>query len=337
MTYGWAGRPAPAARPAQTAAPPAVADHRDDGLREVRAAERGERIPPVLVENEEQVPRRRVLVDPVEAQAVDCCERRRVGRVVPVRCDLRVLEHAFASSHQVVAVHLDVLQQLEVVRGPADRDPHAGTRLGKAAVLEEDPLELPEHDLEHVRPGRKRDARDELGHVGVDHHSASAPREGGAMVTVDHEVRLAELDRDDRRERAVGEGLFERAQPVAAEVMKRAEVAGERAGAAVGADERVERDLADAQIPAPERLQSPLDLVELEQSVAAAGPQPLHLEVKLITGERVAQRTTNARTRRAFKEFGGVLLSREVALRVPSALTGLTSLFGMGRGVPPSL
>jgi hypothetical protein len=35
------------------------------------------------------------------------------------------------------------------------------------------------------------------------------------------------------------------------------------------------------------------------------------------------------------KKIGGDLLSREVALRVPSALAGLTSLFGMGRGVSP--
>jgi hypothetical protein len=60
------------------------------------------------------------------------------------------------------------LQHLEVVRRPAYRDAHAGARLSKPAVLEEDPLELPEDDLEHVRPGRERDARDELGHVGVD-------------------------------------------------------------------------------------------------------------------------------------------------------------------------
>jgi hypothetical protein len=33
--------------------------------------------------------------------------------------------------------------------------------------------------------------------------------------------------------------------------------------------------------------------------------------------------------------MGGDLLSREVALRVPSALAGLTALFGMGRGVSP--
>ena len=37
------------------------------------------------------------------------------------------------------------------------------------------------------------------------------------------------------------------------------------------------------------------------------------------------------------EEMGGVLLSREIALRVPSALAGLTSLFGMGRGVSPPL
>jgi hypothetical protein len=36
-------------------------------------------------------------------------------------------------------------------------------------------------------------------------------------------------------------------------------------------------------------------------------------------------------------KVGGDLLSREVALRVPSALAGLTALFGMGRGVPPPL
>jgi len=35
--------------------------------------------------------------------------------------------------------------------------------------------------------------------------------------------------------------------------------------------------------------------------------------------------------------MGGDLLSREIALRVPSARAGLTSLFGMGRGVSPLL
>ena len=65
--------------------------------------------------------------------------------------------------------------------------------------------------------------------------------------------------------------------------MERAEVAGERVGTAVCADERVERDLADAQVPAPERLQSPLDLVELEEALAATDPESLHLEVKRTT------------------------------------------------------
>ena len=211
-------------------------------------------------------------------------------------------------------MHLDVLQQLEVVRGPAHRDAHAGARLGKPAVLEEDPLELPDDDLEHVRPGRERDARDELGHVGVDHLCASAPREGGAVVTVDHEVRLTELDRNDRREGAVGERALERAQPVAAEGVKRAEVAGERAGAAISADERIERDLANAQVPAPERLQSPLDLVEFEQAVAAAGPQSLHHEVKRTTGaartrprrrQQVTQLSTPPAAARGGRGWGG--------------------------------
>ncbi len=50
-------------------------------------------------------------------------------------------------------------------------------------------------------------------------------------------------------------------------------------------------------------------------------------------------RTTKSRAWRLFVNeiVGGDLLSREVALRVPSARAGLTSLFGMGRGVPPPL
>jgi hypothetical protein len=145
------------------------------------------------------------------------------------------------------------------VRGPAYRHARARPRFGQPAVLEEDSLELPQNDLEHVCPGRERDARDELGHVRVDHLCACAPREGGAMVTVDDEVRLAELDYDDRREGAFGERGLERAQPVAAEGVKRAEVASKRAGAAVGTDKRVDRDRPDTQVPAPDRLQSPLD------------------------------------------------------------------------------
>src|SRR3712207_7498630 len=57
---------------------------------------------------------------------------------------------------------------------------------------------------------RERDECDELGDVGVDHLCASAAREGGAVVTVDHEVRLAELDRDDWRKGAAGERALER-------------------------------------------------------------------------------------------------------------------------------
>ena len=62
------------------------------------------------------------------------------------------------------------------------------------------------------------------------------------------------------------------------------------------------------------------------------------------TGARSSGRPSRLRTRKgpsagasARKKMGGVLLSREIALRVPSALAGLTSLFGMGRGVSPPL
>src|SRR5689334_18387646 len=92
------------------------------------------------------------------------------------------------------------------------------------------------------------------------------------MVAVDHEVRLAELHRDDRRVAAVAECAPERAEPVAAESVQRPEVARERVRAAVRADECVERDRPDSEIPAPKRLQPPLDVVELEQPLCGAGP-----------------------------------------------------------------
>ena len=55
-------RTAPAARQPQPTQPAAVADHRDDRLCQVRAADPGEGIPPVPMEQEEQVSRGRVLV-----------------------------------------------------------------------------------------------------------------------------------------------------------------------------------------------------------------------------------------------------------------------------------
>ena len=50
-------------------------------------------------------------------------------------------------------------------------------------------------------------------------------------------------------------------------------------------------------------------------------------------------RKRRTRPRRAsFKEkSGGVLLSQGVSPQVPSALAGLTSVFGMGTGVTPPL
>ena len=45
--------------------------------------------------------------------------------------------------------------------------------------------------------------------------------------------------------------------------MQRTEVTGERVGAPIGADERVERDLADPHVAAPERLQPALDVLDM--------------------------------------------------------------------------
>ena len=53
--------------------------------------------------------------------------------------------------------------------------------------------------------------------------------------------------------------------------------------------------------------------------------------------EQVPRKCRRAALAALREVIGGYLLSREVALRVPSARVGLTSLFGMGRGVSPPL
>ena len=56
------------------------------------------------------------------------------------------------------------------------------------------------------------------------------------------------------------------------------------------------------------------------------------------TGAQAGKRKGPPLSRRALQLTpGGVLLSHTVSRAVPSALEGLTSLFGMGRGVSPPL
>src|SRR5256885_14331877 len=68
-------------------------------------------------------------------------------------------------------------------------------------------------------------------------------------------------------------------------------------------------------------------------SIGLSTSSSSRISIRVIVGDHERGRPE----RRPRKEVGGDLLSREVALRVPSALAGLTSLFGMGRGVPPPL
>ena len=71
---------------------------------------------------------------------------------------------------------------------------------------------------------------------------------------------------------------------------------------------------------------------ELERRPAALRTAPRGVP-RNVPGNRSSPTEVGLEVRRT----GGDLLSQEVALQVPSALRGLTALFGMGRGVSPSL
>ena len=71
-----------------------------------------------------------------------------------------------------------------------------------------------------------------------------------------------------------------------------------------------------------------------------SGPRPAASERRAIAAHRRRQQRRRAARRRRLdrsEKTGGVLLSQALASQVPSALRGLTALFGMGRGVSPSL
>jgi hypothetical protein len=69
-----------------------------------------------------------------------------------------------------------------------------------------------------------------------------------------------------------------------------------------------------------------------DTSVPSRDTRRVDLVTKAIAAPRAALRGGSCAVR-----TGGVLLSQALASQVPSALRGLTSLFGMGRGVSPSL
>ena len=71
----------------------------------------------------------------------------------------------------------------------------------------------------------------------------------------------------------------------------------------------------------------------MARAVRDAAQQPLRAASSgIFRDQESAERIPDLR-----EKVGGVLLSRGLAPRVPSALAGLTSLFGMGRGVSPPL
>src|SRR3712207_1072532 len=227
------------------------------------------------MQHEEEICVRHISILLAEPIAIDDADDRGVDAVVPVSRDLDLFQDSTLLAHEVKAVDLEVLEQLEVERRPTRRHTHSPPSLGEAALFEEDALELSEDDLEQVRSGRQRNGGHELGDVGIDRLLAISACERDAVVTVDHEVGISELHRDDRWKAAVGKRALERAQAVAAERLPRLEPTRERAAAAIRADDVLDRNDADAEITARERLEPSLDILEVEK-VAVGGSPPSH-------------------------------------------------------------
>jgi hypothetical protein len=82
------------------------------------------------------------------------------------------------------------------------------------------------------------------------------------MMPIDHEVDLAELHRDDRREVARRKRRCKCAQPLPARLVPRLEVARERRYATLGSDDVGERNRLDPQRAAGDCRQPAFDVLQ---------------------------------------------------------------------------
>src|SRR4051812_40948419 len=73
----------------------------------------------------------------------------------------------------------------------------------------------------------------------------------------------------------------------------------------------------------------------MDGGVPAAQGQALGRDVLRVSGHRNTKSRLRGRLERIIERTGGDLLSQALAGQVPSALRGLTALFGMGRGISP--
>jgi hypothetical protein len=95
------------------------------------------------------------------------------------------------------------------------------------------------------------------------------------------------------------------------------------------------RRQAHARVPQPSALHA--SARELERGAPFSTPHPASLHLVAASPAPTLRCADLAAARGQVKQkTGGVLLSQVLADRVPSALRGLTALFGMGRGVSPS-
>ena len=80
-------------------------------------------------------------------------------------------------------------------------------------------------------------------------------------------------------------------------------------------------------------------LRDREASAQEAGPRPPMWPSPFVRGLGTRQRKNPERQESlgVLRGAGGGLLSRDLSIGVPSALQGLTTVFGMGTGVAPAL
>ena len=273
----------------------------------------------VLLDRQVQVAVRGVRQDLPQPGGVRRLHGGHIEPVVPVAGDLLRRQDRAPFLHQVVAVHLDVVEQFEVALGPAELD--AGLRPGRPqpAGLHEQPLLLGVDDPRDVRAGRQREPGPDPGDLGVDELHPPLAGDGHPMVPVDQEVPPVHLVDLDRREVPAGERTFDALPPVLDVGAAGQELSVERVGPIQRPHDAADRDRTDAHVRLIEQAEPVGDLLQGEQllgvlvpDLPGEVPEGLAAPGPLVRGGRVGARWGLARRhhpvrRRSVRVTGSLL------------------------------
>ena len=232
-----------------------------------------------------------------DAALLDGLHHRQVDLVVPVGDGLLVGDLALLLQAHEVAMHLDVLLQHLVLPGHGDAEVGLGAKLVQTGALQELGILRLQDQLIRLNLRRQGHFAVHLGHVGLDVSSAYLAGHGDAVVTILHEIGVANAVHSDGRQAGQAGHRYLDPRPALAATQPGQEAAREIAVATHAADDGIEGDvgqLLPCPLPGAQLLAHLLVGEEIGRAASEAGHDLLQSDataglVEVVYGGDVAQ------------------------------------------------